>query len=229
MLLLAADTSGKNGSIALAQCGPADACQVLDAVPLEGGTFSAQLVPQVAALLAKHGFSKNELEAFAVVSGPGSFTGLRVGLAAIKALAEVLQKPIAAVSLLEAVAVAYPFRGKVIAALDAGRGEIYAGEYEVGDAVLMRSERLLTREEFAAAAEGRVVVSPDRVVLDAAVAAGLQAREVERPRSDAIARLGWRKIQAGDTVVPEALEANYIRRSDAEIFSNVAVDSARRH
>src|SRR6185312_4134021 len=104
MLLLATDTSGKFGSIALAQCRPGDDCEVLEVVPLEGGTFSAQLVPQIAALLAKHGFTKENLDAFAVTSGPGSFTGLRVGLAAIKALAEILGKPIVAVSLLEAVA-----------------------------------------------------------------------------------------------------------------------------
>ena len=105
MLLLAADTSGKHGTIALARCGPDNACSVIEVLPLEGGTFSAQLVPQIAALLAKHGFSKADVGGFAVVSGPGSFTGVRVGLAAIKALAEVLEKPIAAVSLLEAVAV----------------------------------------------------------------------------------------------------------------------------
>src|SRR6202158_4840909 len=105
MLLLAADTSGKHGTIALARCGPDSAFNVIEVVPIEGGTFSAQLVPQIAALLAKHGFNKNDIDGFAVASGPGSFTGVRVGLAAIKALADVLEKPIAAVSLLEAVAV----------------------------------------------------------------------------------------------------------------------------
>ena len=90
MLLLATDTSGKHGTIALARCGPGDDCTVFEVVPLEGGTFSAQLVPQIAATLAKHDFSKTDIGGFAVVSGPGSFTGVRVGLAAIKALAEVL-------------------------------------------------------------------------------------------------------------------------------------------
>ena len=227
MLVLAADTSGKYGSIALAQCGQGDFCEVLEVVPLEGGTFSAQLVPQIAGLLAKHGFNKKEIGAFAVASGPGSFTGLRVGLAAIKALAEVLHKPIGAVSLLEAVARAHPAGGKVVAGLDAGRGQIYAGDYEIGEMAIVRNERLLDREEFVELARGKVVVSPDRLVLDIALAAGLRVEEVERPRSDAIARLGWQKIQAGETVSPEALEANYIRRSDAEIFSGSA-DPARR-
>src|SRR6266849_2637774 len=127
MLIVSADTSGKNGSIALAQGEANGSCTALEVIPLEGGTFSAQLVPQIAALLSKHGFAKQDIGAFAVASGPGSFTGLRVGLAAIKALAEVLGKPIAAVSLLEAVAIAGRARGRVVAALDAGRNEVYVG------------------------------------------------------------------------------------------------------
>jgi len=218
MLLLATDTSGKHGSIALAQCGPADNCDIIEVVPLAGGTFSAQLVPQIAALLAKHGFSKHDIGAFAVVSGPGSFTGLRVGLAAIKALAEVLDKPIAAVSLLEAVAAAHQAEGKVLAALDAGRGEIYAGEYDVGKGITAFGERLLTRDEFLSAAKARLVISPDQAVVEAARVAGFQVQTTEHPRSDAIARLGWQKISSGQTVSTEELEANYIRRSDAEIF-----------
>jgi tRNA threonylcarbamoyladenosine biosynthesis protein TsaB len=219
MLLLAADTSGKHGSITLARCQPDSSCDVLEVVPLTGGTFSAQLVPQIAALLAKHGFSKQDIGAFAVASGPGSFTGLRVGLAAIKALGEILSKPIASVSLLEVVATAGGSHGRVIAALDAGRGEIYAGEYELGKGPTALGERLLTREELQATANVRLLISPDKTVLEAARNAGLHVLEIERPRSDAIARLGWKKILAGETVSPEALEANYIRRSDAEIFS----------
>src|ERR1044071_1187084 len=109
MLLLVTDTSGKNGSVALAQAGEAMSAgkvQVIENVPLAGGTFYAQLVPKLATLLAKKGFKKTDIGAFIVVSGPGSFTGLRVGLAAIKGLAEVLRKPIVPVSLLELIALA---------------------------------------------------------------------------------------------------------------------------
>src|SRR6266536_5930845 len=123
MLILGVDTSGKNGSIALVRFA-AEAPQIIEVVALEGGTFSAQLVPQISCLLGKHGLTKQDIDAFAVVSGPGSFTGLRVGLAAIKALAEILQKPIAAVSLLEAIALTAGNQGKVMVALDAGRGDI---------------------------------------------------------------------------------------------------------
>ena len=110
----------------------AHACEVIESRRSAGGTFSAQLVPQIAALLDRHGFSKTDVGALAVVSGPGSFTGLRIGLAVIKALAEVLGKPIAAISLLEALASASQPRGRVVAALDGGRNEVYLGEYEVG-------------------------------------------------------------------------------------------------
>jgi len=220
MLLLAVDTSGKNGSLALARVMPGQSnIDVLEVVALAGGAFSAQLVPQIAALLEKHGHSKGDLGAFAVASGPGSFTGLRVGLAAIKALAEALQKPIAAISLLEAVASSSSARGRVLAALDAGRGDVYAGDYELGPTVHMHSERLLSREGFIAEAAGKSVVTPDGALAEMARSAGVKVELIEYPNSGVVARLGWEHLQRGETVSPEELEANYIRHSDAEIFS----------
>lgn len=220
MLLLAVDTSGKNGSIALARANPGrPEVDLLEEVALAGGAFSAQLVPEIAALLEKHGHSKHDLDAFAVVSGPGSFTGLRVGLAAIKALAEVLGKPIVAISLLEAVACSGAARGRVLAVLDAGRGDVYAGEYESGTQARMHSERLLSWEEFVSAVEGKAVVTPDAVLAEKICAAGIQIERIEYPNSGVIARLGWERLQRGETVGAAELEANYIRRSDAEIFS----------
>jgi tRNA threonylcarbamoyladenosine biosynthesis protein TsaB len=218
MLLLAADTSGKFGSIALARCSVGDACNILEVVPLEGGTFSAQLVPQMASLLSKHGYSKQDLGAFAVVSGPGSFTGLRVGLAAIKALAEILAKPIVAVSLLDAIAVAGS--GKVLAVLDAGRGEVYVGEYEVGFTSQMNSERLLSRAEMLASTNQYKIITPDSSIVEFVHTSGKAVSQIERPKSDAIARLAWRKLSGNQTISPDVLDANYIRRSDAEIFSS---------
>ena len=235
MLLLATDTSGKNGSVGLARVTPGHReVDVVEVVPLAGGTFSAQLVPQIAALLAKHRYTKSDLAAFAVVSGPGSFTGLRVGLAAIKALAEVLRKPIAAVSLLEAVAWSSPTRGRILAALDAGRNEIYVGDYERVDnqraadqrserdsepVLLKHSERLLTRQEFSAEVQGRLVVTPDAALAESLRATGIECEQIDYPDSGVVARLGWQHVQRGQTVRPDELEANYIRRSDAEIFA----------
>lgn len=220
MLLLVTDTSGKHGSVGLIRAADSTGdIQLIESVPLAGGTFSAQLVPQIAGLLGKHGLDKYALDAFVVISGPGSFTGLRVGLAAIKALAEILQKPIVPVSLLEVVAGAAGVKGNVLALLDAGRGEIYIGEYEVGEhGIKARNEQLLPRNDLSSIARGFVVSTPDSGLAEVARQGGTQVRLVTSG-AEVIAKVGFGKLRAGETVTPEQLEANYIRRSDAEIFS----------
>jgi tRNA threonylcarbamoyladenosine biosynthesis protein TsaB len=218
MLLVAADTSGKHGIIALARGNDDGTCTVIETVSLEGNAFSAQLVPQTSALLSKHRFDKKEIGGFVVVSGPGSFTGLRVGLAAIKALAEVLLKPIAAVSLLDAVA--SEAQEDILAALDAGRGQVYLGEYKVSLAGMVRlSGRSITRDEFLNLVSGSKVVTPDSGIAEIAQSAGAAVQIIESPGAEVIARLGWKKILSGQTVLPDQLEANYMGRSDADIFS----------
>ncbi len=222
MLLLVTDTSGKNGTVALARAGerdPHDDAEVIEVAPLAGGMFSAQLVPQIAALLQKHGLSKSDLDAFVVVSGPGSFTGLRVGLAAIKALAEILKKPIMPVSLLELVATASRAQGKVVAALDSGRGEVFFGAYQVaGESVHVLREELLSKTEFLSEARDSTVITPDPTLAAAAREASLSVLMIDAPSAATIAQFGWKKLRSGETVSPEQLEANYMRRSDKEIF-----------
>src|SRR5580692_8235401 len=197
MLILAIDTSGRQGSIALARAGEPTAeggdFEMIEIAPLVGGTFSAQLIPQISELLSSNGFMKTAIGAFAVVSGPGSFTGLRIGLAAVKALAEVLGKPIAAVSLLEVCVFTSGAQGKIMAALDAGRSEVYVGEYEIpANTGGAPREHLLTRSEFIARAEGWNVVTPDPAIADAARAAGISVLALPPISAEAVARLGWR-------------------------------------
>jgi tRNA threonylcarbamoyladenosine biosynthesis protein TsaB len=226
MILLAVDTSGKQGSIAVARAGPGSAAgddfEVIEIVPLVGGTFSAQLVPQISELLSKRGFTKDDIDAFVVVSGPGSFTGLRIGLAVVKALAEVLNQPIAAVSLLEVCVSSSRKEGKIMAAVDAGRGDVYVGEYEIpGVAGRVSREHMLSRSEFLSQAKGWLVVTPDTALAEAADAAGLSVVVLPPISAAEVARLGWQKIQAGETVTPGQLEANYIRRTDAEMLERI--------
>lgn len=216
MLVLGIDTSWKHGGIALVR----DADE-LGCAPLQGGTFSAQLVPQIAALLAEHRLRKEDLDGFAAVSGPGSFTGLRVGLAAVKALAEVLQKPIATVTVLEALAVIAVADGRVVTALDAGRNEVFVGEYQVQDGAARRlREEVQPQPDFAASVSsaGRVI-TPDESILKLLRERSLSSQLVKHPTAADAARIGLRKILAGQTVSPDQLDANYIRRSDAELFS----------
>ena len=217
MLILGVDTSGKNGSIALVEFKNGTS-RTLEVVALEGGTFSAQLIPQISELLSRHKFTKSNVDGFAAVSGPGSFTGLRVGLTAIKALGEVLKKPIAAVSLLEAIARASRESGKVVAVLDAGRAEVYAGEFSVNQAkAAFGWQRLVPLEELSASSAGSEIVTPDPRIAGVARERALRVVQIEYPKSDFIARLGFEKINAGDVISVESLDANYIRRSDAEI------------
>jgi len=223
MLLLVIDTSGKHGSVGLVrgnEGGNQDEIQVIEEVPLSGGTFSAQLVPQIAALLDKHNYRKSEIGAFIVVSGPGSFTGLRVGLAAIKALAEILHKPIVPVSLLEVVAFCSRQTGSVLAALDAGRGAAYIGEYEIaGTSARLVREQLLPKTDFASDARTQTIVTPDPVLAQTLKENQQPVLEVAQPGAEKIGLVGWRRLRDAITVSAEQLDANYIRRSDSEIFS----------
>ena len=104
-------------------------------------------------------------------------------------------------------------------AIDAGRGEVYVGDYEIGADVRTSSERLVKREEFFVEAQSATIITSDASLAHSARQAGCSVQEIDYPRAGVIARLGWQRIQRGEIIRPEDLEANYIRRSDAEIFS----------
>ena len=224
MIILGVDTSNKDGGIALAR-GDANSFEGLEVVPLKGGTFSAQLIPQIADLLARHRLNKTHIDAIATASGPGSFTGLRVGLAGVKGLAEVLKKPIATVSLLEAMA-AFGKKERIVVVLDAGRSEVFVGEYRKGELPEAMGESLMSMEQLVSilgrAGERPEIITADKNIAEMLRFRGLPVSEVQRPSSANIAQLGLLKVLRGETVTPEALDANYIRRSDAEIFSKPA-------
>lgn len=235
MLILGIDTSGKSGGVTLAEAAVSE-FRVLGSSPIAGGTFSAQLVPTVAGILEQNKRAIRQIEGFAIVSGPGSFTGLRVGLSAVKGLAEVLHKPIVTISLLQAMAarLTWAGNGAVIhpvcrVFLDASRGEVFFGEYECLHPVApkMISESLVSISELAEKVQkwgqSRVLATPDAAVVDklrllVPDPALVSVSIVERPNSIDIARIGARKLMAGDTVAVELLDANYLRRSDAELF-----------
>jgi tRNA threonylcarbamoyladenosine biosynthesis protein TsaB len=237
MLILAIDTSGQSGGITLAEA-DAGTFRVIESAAIAGGTFSAQLIPTLAALLKKHGYGVKDLGGFAAASGPGSFTGLRVGLSAIKGLAETLHQPIATVSVLEALASLADRDGKIAAAMDAGRKEVFLGVYrrntearaEKPDsqarphskaALFKEREELLTQQDFLATLgteRPAVIITGDAALAELASASHSAVLVVTRPGSEVIARLGAGKLLAGETVSVEALDANYLRRSDAEIF-----------
>ena len=223
MLLLAIDTSGRNGSLALARGETTDNLEILELLPLAGRMYSAQLIPQLKIGLERHQLTKADLDGFAVAAGPGSFTGLRIGLSTVKALAEVLKKPIGAVSVLQAAARVTGSHGHVIVAVDAGRQLVFAGDYEINPDLTISSSRevLVPVGDFLNSVEGSsaFIASADRMVLDSARQQGVKINEIAAPQADTIARLGFEQLIAGRGITAEVLEPNYLRPSDAELFS----------
>ena len=235
MLILGIDTSSGQGSIALLQShgtqagGSAadDDVKIVEAATLGEGRASELLVPAIDALLARHGIQKHSLSLIAVASGPGSFTGLRVAVATAKGLGEAFAIPVVPVSVLEAVALVCGIQGRVVAAVDAQRGELFFGEYVVspsaGSAERLR-EGIAGLEEFVMAIKaGRParICTPDAGLAARLCEAGAQQvldiLEVRRPLAEDIARIAHRKFLAGVRADVAALDANYLRRSDAEI------------
>jgi tRNA threonylcarbamoyladenosine biosynthesis protein TsaB len=217
MLLLSIDTSGRNGSVALVRA-EENEFHTLALLPLEGRMYSAQLIPALDQALRQTKLKKTEIDAFVVASGPGSFTGLRVGLSTVKALSEVLHKPIAAVSVLEAAARVTKVEGDVIVALDAGRKQVFVGDYNFSTGE--RAESLIGIDDLLGNLATRTqLFSPDATVREAAASHNVAVKEIPPPRAETFARIGYDKLLAGDTTDAELLEANYIRASDAELFS----------
>jgi tRNA threonylcarbamoyladenosine biosynthesis protein TsaB len=219
MIVLAIDTSGKNGSVALCR-GDSGSFEVIGLSAIEGGTYSARLMPCIADLLEQAGIAKKQLSGIVVVDGPGSFTGLRVGLSTAKGLCEVLQISLVVVSMLEALAITYGAEGEtVLSVLDAGRGEVYIGEYRVRDGrAELREQLIIKLDEFLKRAPERKnrILSPFARV---SAHENATVTQVEPLKADAVGRIGLKKFLAGDSVDPATLDANYIRRSDAELFS----------
>lgn len=196
-LILAVDTTREYGSTALLR-----GTQVLEEFTIHAPKgFAHVLYEHLGALLDRHGVKPADIDCFAAASGPGSFTGVRVGLACIKGLAEAVGKPAVGVSNLQAIASLGngPLRAPVI---DARRGEIYGAVYdEAGRAVLP--------EVVAPLEEWRRTLPPEAQIVELAA---------EAPLAAAIARIALARLLAGEAADPAALDANYVRRSDAELF-----------
>jgi tRNA threonylcarbamoyladenosine biosynthesis protein TsaB len=219
MRILLIHTAGGEGSVALADTEAAQAIVATEVLP--GRTSSERLVPAVRRLMEGLGWRLGELAAVVVVHGPGSFTGVRVGLSAAKGLSEAGGVPLVAVSRLALLAAAvHEGGGPVHAVLDAGRGEFYYGEY-VGRRCLR--EVLMGGEDVRAAVGGGVVVACEAKVAEGLVALGLRVRMVEEPLAGDALPLALGRIEAGDFDDPASLDANYLRRTDSEIFAKPAV------
>ena len=232
VLILSLDTSSPTSSIAVARN------QALLAVvsTTTDETYSSRIFRQLEFLLAEVSLNLSQFDLFAVNAGPGSFTGLRVGLTAAKAWAEAFSKPVIAVGGLEAVACqAAGSLRPIVSAIDARRGQLYVGLYkrssgsQSGSEALIHSgeDAVMSPEEFlvwlastpdlAAATLATPSVSWLQSVLASHEAAVLNIREVSPVLAPSIATLAYQRAQRGETVDALHLDANYVRRSDAEL------------
>jgi len=234
MLLLAVDTAAPTGSLAVMR----DAQLLGEISTASDEAYSSRLFRQLEFLLRELKIETRDFDVFAVAAGPGSFTGLRVGLTAVKAWAEVFAKPIVAVSGLEAVAAqahAPNEEALIVPVLDARRGQIFAGVYRRTDTELTQAEdeRVCADDELLLHLEQHrkdeiVFVSPHAAVLDH-LTAKIASKEESHPVSckfqsasvvlaPIIARLAMARAVQGEFTDPLRLDANYIRRSDAELL-----------
>jgi tRNA threonylcarbamoyladenosine biosynthesis protein TsaB len=231
MVILALETATRRGSLALL----ADGAITADAGGDARRTHGERLPGEVMTLLAGLGRSLGDVDYFAVVSGPGSFTGLRVGMASVQGLALAARKPVIAVPTLEALASGWIAQsagepGVVAACLDGQRGDVFLGAYETDDARAFDTLPIVIAPNVARpdeAARDLAAIDPSRplvIVGDGARRhAGIWSAAVPRARlvdlSEPIAaaavRLAARRLD--QAVSPHALRPIYLRRPDAEI------------
>jgi tRNA threonylcarbamoyladenosine biosynthesis protein TsaB len=203
MLTLAVDTAGEIGSIALA-----DDARVLGEVRLESpGGFGQALFGELETLLARCGIRVADVELYAAGCGPGSFTGVRIGLAAVKGLAEVAGKPALGISNLAALGAcgSAELRAPVI---DARRGEVFAAVFDrAGGEVTPPA--VVRLEDF-------VALVGDRPVewVTTGFDIGRAATVVSPELAPAMAKLAIERYRSGAVSDPAAMEAEYVRRPD---------------
>lgn len=202
MRILGLDTSSRRGSVAIVE-----GKTVLGEISSDGAaSFSRQLLGMIETLLASHGLSVKDLDAIAVAAGPGSFTGIRIGLATAGGISLAAGVPVAGVSSLEAVASAARAQGRIAAALDAGGGSVYHALFDVGGDGLTR----ITPDTFSprAAVAGETAPRagdgwPDTAALNVSVAAGAALRAGEL-------------LAAGAAMETLRAVPNYVQQSAAE-------------
>ncbi len=212
--ILAIDTCGPTGSVALGRL-PGRDLEILGQTELAGRTYSATLVAAVSDLLQSAGIELRDLGGIIVVNGPGSFTGVRVGLSAAKGLAQGAEIPIVALSRLEVLS---RKSGVPSSALNAHRNEVFFRLERIGSAA---KELLAGARELAAIdpAPVRVAVCDEEAAeILAAAWPSTQLVKTDPPVAADTLRMGEGRLVAGLVADLALLDGHYLRRSDAEIF-----------
>ena len=225
MTILGIDTATRRASVALARGHEVAALAHLDG----SGGHAGDLLTRLDALLAGAGLKPADLAAIAVTIGPGSFTGVRIGMATAKGLAYALDVPLGGLSTLEALArAALPLAGgaaRLGAVIEAGRGEVYAALFRREGSGLCREtdDRSWRPRDLLEEIRGGAILVGDAVATlrQAAREAGLEVVtgiEPQPPLAGALALWGGATLQPGGVYDPGAVRPNYVRPSDAEVL-----------
>jgi tRNA threonylcarbamoyladenosine biosynthesis protein TsaB len=212
-MLLSIDTTTEMGSIALVE-----ADRVVEEIPIHSPDGFAHVVFQaVEELLARHGVKLADLDGFAAAAGPGSFTGVRVGLTAVKGLAEATGRKVVAVSNLQALAW-FGTRALRAVVLDARRGEIFGAVYDAG--LNLVQEEIVTPypQWLANLPGGDLEIISNGFLADPEPNIRLPMVEAPRALAGAVGRIAALQLAVGGGRDPAEIDANYVRRSDAERF-----------
>lgn len=210
LCVLAIDTTGDVGSIALV-----GERGLIEEVMLDSPDgFAHVLFDEIERLLQRYALNVRQIDAFASASGPGSFTGVRVGLTAVKGLAEATGRKAIAVSNLQAMAW-YGSRPLRAVVLDARRGEVYGGVYD--------NHLQLVQEEVVATLPVWLNSLPQgelEIVTQGFSLGGVTASVVQAPKAlaGAIGCIAFERLLTGEVLDPGEIDANYVRRSDAELL-----------
>jgi len=217
-LILAFDTTHEFGSIALLE-----GADVVEEVLLHSPDgFGHVLFEHLDRLLRRHNRRVDEMACFTAASGPGSFTGVRVGLACVKGLAEAAGRNVVAVSNLEAIA-RFGSAAQRATVLDARRGEVYGAVYGA-DAEVLREPvvmRFPSWLESLPAGEIEFISTdfePFRPALKGTRFETSHITTAPRALAAAVGRIAYERWSAGLALDPAAIDADYVRRSDAELF-----------
>lgn len=229
MILLAIDTCDKRGGAALVQDG-----RVLGSIRHDTGEdYSSWLLPNARQLVEQHSLKLKDVDVFGVATGPGSFTGVRIGLTTVKAWAEVYGKPVVGVSRLEALARRSKGGCEFTAVFcDAQRGQVFAALYRKGAGAqrLVESEMVIGPEEFLAfvranIGESRVEwLSTDSEKIQDTVTWRIWFGETAKIQAvdpfamEDVGLLAYERASRSEFNDALTLDANYVRRSDAEMF-----------
>jgi tRNA threonylcarbamoyladenosine biosynthesis protein TsaB len=211
-LILAIDTTHEFGGVALLDGGKTIAEELVHAP--DG--FGHVLYGHLQRLLERHGLKPDQIACFAAASGPGSFTGVRVGLACIKGLAHATGRGAAGVSNLEALSTygSAPLRAVL---LDARRGEVYGAVYDAERRAVVGETVGAFADWLASVPAGDVEFISTDLAPFAPLLQGRRMTQAPRPIAAAIGRIAWARLRAGIVENAAAIDANYVRRSDAEL------------